>query len=309
MMEDKEETMPDKAIEQFINGEFNLEEILTQNPDKQGDILGQLGLAQLLNLPDEQFETLSENFLIELESAFNASEFQLLLAQVMRENAMSSADIERVFDEAQATLHNESLELPKAKADFLSRFFAIFLNAVMSAEDAARKIIKIPVEITRDTQLPQYARIGDAGMDIYATEDVTIAPGETKIVPTGLKMAIPQGYAILIQPRSGLSAKSKLRVANTPGLIDSGYRDEIGVIVENIEPRIVDIDVDYEKSEPGAINVVSILYGKDYTITKGQRIAQMRLVEAPSAALFEVDDINDVIGFNRGGGFGHSGDF
>ena len=141
-------------------------------------------------------------------------------------------------------------------------------------------------------------------MDIYAPEEYTIPPGDTIIIPTGIKCAVPQGYALLIQPRSGQSAKTKLRIANTPGLIDSGYRDEIGVIVENIEPKIKDIE--YEFNDDGSINIKSVLYGDTYTITKGQRFAQMRLVEAPTAALFPVSNIGEIEG-DRGGGFGSSG--
>jgi len=94
--------------------------------------------------------------------------------------------------------------------------------------------VDIKVEICRENiQLPEYANPGDAGIDIYAAEDVTINPGETKIIPTGLKVAIPTGYEIQVRPRSGLSAKTPLRVPNSPGTIDAGYRDEVGVILTN----------------------------------------------------------------------------
>jgi dUTP pyrophosphatase len=166
------------------------------------------------------------------------------------------------------------------------------------------EIVTIPFEKSDATITPGYARHGDAGMDIYSTEDYTIDPGKTVIIPTGIKMAIPEGYAILIQPRSGLSAKTKLRVANTPGLIDSGYRDEIGVIVENIEPPFKDIE--YEFDTNGEIHIKSILHGSAYTISKGDRIAQMRLVKVPQAHLVEVASVEN-IGVNREGGFGHTG--
>lgn len=298
-----------EIIDLIKDENFKVEDLLNGNIDNGQDMLSQLGLAQFISLPDDQFEALSEGFLIEFERAFYSNEFKLVLSQAMREGNFNTAQAEQVFDEAQEVLKRNDTGISAAKRDFLSRFFAIFLNAVMEAEDIAKRIIKIPTQLSKGARLPEYAKTGDAGMDIYALEDITIAPGETKIIPTGIRMAIPQGYAILIQPRSGLSVQSKLRVANTPGLIDSGYRDEIGVIVENIEPRIKDIEVDWEKSDPGAINVKSIEYGKDYTITQGQRFAQMRLVEAPAAALFRVDDISEVPGFNRNSGFGGTGNF
>ena len=113
-------------------------------------------------------------------------------------------------------------------------------------------------------------------------------------------MAIPKGYAMLVQPRSGLSAKTHLRVANTPGLIDSGYRGEIGVIIENNEAPIKDITYDFD--ENGKIIITSILHGNVCHIDKGQKIAQLRLVEVPSVSFRQVDSLDDT---ERGeGGFG-----
>ena len=82
-------------------------------------------------------------------------------------------------------------------------------------------------------KVPAYATPGDAGMDIAAIEDIKIKPGQTVIVRTGLKVAIPEGYEIQVRPRSGLSYKTPLRIVNSPGTIDAGYRDEIGVIMQN----------------------------------------------------------------------------
>ena len=97
------------------------------------------------------------------------------------------------------------------------------------------KTKKVYVEIYRENvQLPTYSNIGDAGMDIRAAENVEIMPGETKIIPTGLKVAIPAGYEIQIRPRSGLSLKTPLRIANSPGTIDSGYRDYSNLIIRQI---------------------------------------------------------------------------
>ena len=152
--------------------------------------------------------------------------------------------------------------------------------------------------------MPAYAHKTDAGLDIYAKEEITINPGETKIIGTGIKMAIPEGYAILIQPRSGQSVKTKLRIANTPGLIDSGYRDEIGVIIENIESPFKDIEYDFDDN--GEIHIKSILHGQSYTIAEGQRFAQMRLVQVPKAEFIKVESVGE-IGEDRGGGFGSTG--
>lgn len=144
------------------------------------------------------------------------------------------------------------------------------------------RIVVIPIELCRpEAVMPQYARPGDAGMDVRSMESMVIFPGDTKIIPTGIKVAIPEGYEIQIRPRSGLSLKTGLRVANSPGTIDSGYRDEIGVIIHNTSfvPE---------------------------TITKGDRIAQLVLQQVPKIVWLSCNDVS-AMGSNRGGGFGSTG--
>lgn len=144
-------------------------------------------------------------------------------------------------------------------------------------------MVKIPIELcNKNAVLPTYAHETDGAMDVYAVEDVELSPNKTSIIKTGLKVAIPEGYALLIQPRSGMSAKTGLRVANSPGLIDSGYRGEIGVILHNTDSNC------------------------EYTLSKGTRIAQMRLVEVPKIEWEECTDISKIEG-DRGGGFGSTG--
>ena len=179
------------------------------------------------------------------------------------------------------------------------------INAISETEGVAKKIIEIPVELMEDAKIPSYARLGDAGLDIYSTEDIEIGPGETKLIHTGLKVAIPRGYELQVRPKSGISLKTKLRVANTPGTIDSGYRDEVCVIIENLEPKIADIDYDFDERGRTVIN--SILHGKSYTIDKGQKIAQLVLNEIVVANFNKVNSIAEVEGEDRGGGFGSTG--
>lgn len=88
-----------------------------------------------------------------------------------------------------------------------------------------------------DVPLPAYAREGDAGCDLVTTVDVELAPGERAVVPTGLSVAIPQGYAGFVHPRSGLAAQRGVGVVNAPGTIDAGYRGEIKIILINHDPR------------------------------------------------------------------------
>lgn len=158
----------------------------------------------------------------------------------------------------------------------------------------------IYVEICKENVLlPEYQNIGDAGMDVRSASEITLAPGETKIIPTGLKMVIPEGYEIQVRPRSGLSLKTPLRVSNSPGTIDSGYRDEIGIIITNTstsgENNIYNID---EKgNKPGT-----------YIIHEGDRIAQIVLIKFETIEFKKVE-VGKVglFGNNRGGGMGSTG--
>jgi len=111
--------------------------------------------------------------------------------------------------------------------------------------------MEIPISVTicrENVKLPFYANAGDAGMDIVAAEEVIIAPGQTKLIPTGIKVAIPRGYEIQVRPRSGLSLNTPLRIPNSPGTIDSGFRDEIKVLMTNeskcFDPKPSDLNND-----------------------------------------------------------------
>lgn len=140
------------------------------------------------------------------------------------------------------------------------------------------------LSVTRlDTELPLpvYARSGDAGLDLLASEDVTLAPGGRCAVGTGLAVAIPDGYAGFVHPRSGRALREGLSVANAPGLIDSGYRGEIKVILVNLDP------------------------GNDIEIRRGEKIAQLVIQSVESAELVEVEELP---ASERGsGGFGSTG--
>ena len=268
-------------------------------------------IGAILALPDDQFKLMSEIFLIELEKSMSSTSDKLLLQKAIKDSGKS---IDEIIDLQQNVLKeiDEELkeELSKEKLDFLKRMMTIITNLFAEAEGTSKTILTIPIELCRENAvMPTYAHDTDAAMDIYCCEDITINPGETVIVPTGIKTAVPKGYALLIQPRSGQSVKTKLRVANTPGLIDSGYRDEIGVIIENIEQPIQDIDYHFyggDSTTNPQIIIDSILHGKSYTLEKGQRIAQMRLVEAPTVSWMKVENIGEIEG-DRGGGFGSSG--
>jgi dUTP pyrophosphatase len=128
---------------------------------------------------------------------------------------------------------------------------------------------------------PAYAHEGDAGMDLYAAADVTLQPFERALVPTGIAVAIPEGYAGFVQPRSGLAIKRGLSLVNTPGLIDSHYRGEIKVIAINLDATL------------------------PIHIERGEKVAQFVIQAVEKALLEEVDQLDVTV---RGeGGFGSTG--
>lgn len=132
-----------------------------------------------------------------------------------------------------------------------------------------------------DLPLPRYAHEGDAGLDLYAAVDVTLAPFERALVPTGIAVAIPEGYAGFVQPRSGLAITHGLGLVNSPGLIDSHYRGEIKVIAINLDPAL------------------------PMEVRRGQKIAQLVIQQVACVRLVETDEL-DVT--TRGeGGFGSTG--
>lgn len=298
---DEKAKMMEDRNKQVIGNRFT--EIMNMI-DSTGDEEGIAPIAAILSMPDKDLSMFSEIFLGELERAMKNSNEALLMAQALNMSGGNIDDLNSAFQELLVEIE-KSDELSDTKKDFLKRFFMIIINAIAETEGVSKKIIEIPIELMEGAKVPVYARLGDAGLDIYSTEDIEVLPGETKLVHTGLKVAIPRGYELQVRPKSGISLKTKLRVANTPGTIDSGYRDEVCVIIENVDPPIKDITYDFD--DKGHPVITSILHGSPYTIEAGQKIAQFVLNEVVVANFNEVTNISEVEGEDRGGGFGSTG--
>lgn len=134
-----------------------------------------------------------------------------------------------------------------------------------------------------EVPLPAYAHPGDAGADLTTTVDVHLAPGERAVVPTGIAVALPDGYVALVHPRSGLAARCGVSIVNAPGTVDAGYRGEIKVVLVNLDP-----------AEP-------------VTLRRGDRIAQLVVQRFERAGFVEVDRLPESA---RGeGGYGSTGGF
>jgi dUTP pyrophosphatase len=146
--------------------------------------------------------------------------------------------------------------------------------------------VQLDIQIVRldpDVPAPGYAHPGDAGADLTTTVDVTLAPGERAMVPTGIAVALPDGYVALVHPRSGLAARHGLSIVNTPGTIDAGYRGEIKVMLINHDPAT------------------------PVELRRGDRIAQLVIQRFERARFVEVAELPDSV---RGpGGYGSTGGF
>ena len=261
-------------------------------------------LTSLFNMDDEKFALISPGILQSFQQSVNNPNDKLGLVQTLNANGATAEDLVASFNTISDAIDSIE-EISQIKRDFLKSLLAALTNAVNETEGIAKRFVQIPVELCHpDAKIPQYANTSDSGMDVYALDDYTIAPGETKLIPTGIKFALPPGYEIQVRPKSGRALKTKLRIANTPGTVDAGYRDEIKVIVENIEPPIKDIEYDFDDN--GTPIIKSILHGASHTIGKGEKFCQLVLMEVPKAALYRVEQV-DEIGENRGGGFGSTG--
>ena len=151
-----------------------------------------------------------------------------------------------------------------------------------ATNDNPRKSTTVPIKrLDADLPLPAQAHTGDAGIDLHARVDAVLpARGGRVLVPTGIAVAIPIGFFGQVVPRSGLALKHGISLVNSPGIIDSGYRGELQVIMINTDPT------------------------SDYQVKRGDRIAQLVIQEVVATTWQLVDDLD---GEDRGGGFGHSG--
>jgi dUTP pyrophosphatase len=143
-------------------------------------------------------------------------------------------------------------------------------------------MLELPIKLLDEAlPLPRYQRQGDAGFDLHSRIDFVLQPGERATIPTGLALAIPNGYAGLVLPRSGLAARQGIALVNSPGLIDSGYRGEIAVVLINTDQR------------------------QPFQARRGDRIAQLVIQKVEEVRLIAVAELDETE--RGGGGFGSTG--
>ena len=235
--------------------------------------------SYILDLPDNTFNIVKDDFL--------KSFLQKLEPESLKELLNSPEGMEVSKDElndAMQTLVNVVYEVIDTHREELDADRVELLETILYSMSTAfdnvpvRKEVQVGIQFIRDgAKYPTYAHNSDAGADVYAVQDDTIEPGETKIIPTGFKVKVPDGFELQARPRSGMSAKTKIRLSNAPGTIDCGYDGEVGVILDNIG------DIPYE-------------------IKKGDRVCQLLIKPCPKIVWVDVEVEED-----RKGGFGSTG--
>ena len=245
---------------------------------KMGSMSAMEQFFDILELPDEQFDAVYPELKDKIIDAFDQPQVKNEVAKSLELTPIQDLEQEMVGLDAFITEIESDDELSANKKDFLVSMMRKSGELIKAMFKNPRQVINVKIQkIHEDAVLPKYAHELDAGADIFAIEDTIIKPYETKVIPTGIKMAVPAGYEVQIRPRSGLSLKSNIRVANAPGTIDAEYRGEVGVIITNTN-------------------------APSYTIKKGDKIAQMVIAPTPMIKWEEVDELDDT---ERGeGGYG-----
>ena len=259
------------------------------------DLLRQLteSLDDIMAIEDEKFALAQDLALQTITMALSGTQADYQIGQAVAMNKAAGISRSQMIDCNELlkdTLYNLIQNGYKArynnpnKHEFLDSFYSLvekYTDKMIQFWDLETPVVYVQ-KLHENAKLPSYASVGDQGADIYACEDITIpANSFGTIVKTGLAMAIPFGWAIAIRPRSGMSHKTRMRISNTPGTVDTNYKDEIGVIIDNFS-------------------------NEEYKIKMGDRIAQFVIEKNYQANFTETEDVHKH-GEDRGGGFGHTG--
>lgn len=235
------------------------------------------------SLPDEAFQDANIEMIKEsIEESFSSDDFFTINLNSKEELEIFKANALNIFS-ALETLDNQQ-DLSSGKKEVLNFIYNKIYTAYESiVEKTQSSLPKVLYELTTGTKIPTYAHEGDVGADIYCPSTITIpAHSWGTIVPAGFKMVLPRGWEAQVRPRSGMSAKTPIRIANAPGTIEYTYRGEVGVIVDNIG-------------------------NEDYTINEGDRFAQLVFHRVDCLDSEEIDSVDDYPTDRGEGGFGSSG--
>ena len=186
-------------------------------------------------IPDEAFEYDAQEIRGLIRTITNSEDFIEYLAETSNERP------EEFAKEIQTLQAMRKMAKDGRFGDQKNKMMLMYVEDVLDTIDqiqqlggAFRKVVVPIYRVSEDAILPKYATVGSSGMDVYTPVHVRLEPGELKVIPTGLKVAVPGGYNLKGVPKSGISSKTHVRMANSPGTIDSDYRGEIGIILENL---------------------------------------------------------------------------
>lgn len=235
---------------------------------------------EIMEMPDEKFDIIANKFITQINAVYDKAETRNEIINQMKMAPPIELENEKIGTEQLIKDIQEDNTLSENKKKVLITMLNRSIEIIESIVNIPREMVDIKIKkLHEDAIIPTYAHASDAGADIYAIEDIDIPPHKTIIVKTGIAVSIPNNYEIQIRPRSGLSSKTNLRIANTPGTIDAGYTGEVGVIMDNIG------------------NLTA-------HIKKGDKIAQMVPMPVPMINWIEVDELEST---DRGtNGYGSS---
>lgn len=241
---------------------------------------------EFIDIPDSQFSNeMSQAIKLMIDGGLSANEKDLIADAKERFSNTSPNNRAQVINEIQhefntyynsLTCIDKKKELIKYVLDKIIKFYIQAYNEL----DKNNPVVYFEL-VHKNAKIPTYAHSTDACSDIYAPEDITIPAHTTMIIDAGFKMALPEGWEAQIRSRSGMAAKTGLRIANGVGTIDAGYRNVVGIIFDNTND-------------------------KDYTIHAGDRIAQMTIKPIYSFNAVQINDIQSIPS-DRNGGFGSTG--
>lgn len=237
-------------------------------------------LTQILSMSDDKFAKVWEISKAQIQEMFNSSDYQkeLVKAYKTSDQKINIEEEKKAINELKNDIMGDD-SISAEKKEFIDMMFGEIFNAITDLAVVPRERIKIKIQKTKENAiLPAYANPTDAGADVYLAEDITLKPHETAIASTGVAIEVPVGYIAFLYPRSGVSAKTKIRIANSVGVIDPEYHKEIGVILDNTGNLTQEFKA-------------------------GDRIGQLIVMPAPMIEWEEVDEIDKT---NRDG-FGSTG--
>ena len=241
---------------------------------------GLLEICDFANLPDEQFKEIQTYVTVGIESAYAEPSFKQELKRLT--DALSSEDF-RMMTTTFAVIDEElsKLDCIDEKKVFLRLIMDSMSTGITDMYNNPYDI-EVPIQFFGDAdQAPLYAHSTDAGADVFAAEDFIIPANSFGYsIPLGFALALPRGWQVEVRPRSGLSKKTHMRISNTPGTIDAGYRDELALLTDN--------------------------FGEDLSFKRGDRVCQLVLQPIYRMKFIPTDNVKNV-GEDRGGGFGSTG--